>query len=270
MPNGEGRNTLDGETATITSEPAVRSAVSASVDSRPRAEGRARFETTRQGLIDAAGQGDREQLADLCRVYWYPVYAFIRSHAVGSDMALDVTQDLFAGLIRRNDFAKFDPARARFRTWLKTCARNQLWKCLQTARKERIVGPNAHVQLETPHAEDRYQAEPQGDQLAPDRLFDRCWAATVASRAAEQLRQYYASMGKADLFTQLEPTLVRSESDVCDADLCAVLGRSAVDVRQMRWRMKRKYRELVRAEVARTVLHGDVDEEIRQLLGALS
>jgi RNA polymerase sigma-70 factor (ECF subfamily) len=230
------------------------------------------FETTRWQMVLRARDGVRADVVDLCRSYWYPAYAFIRSLGARSEEAFDITQDMFTGMLRRNDFAKLAPERGRFRSWLRAAARNQLRNYYAASR------PPPGVSLESMDAlscERRYQLEPHSQELSPDQLLDQLWASALVARAKRRLRALYEGRGKAVLFDRLEPTLVRDESDTRDAQLCAELGRSAVDLRQARLRMRNELGRLLREEL-REELGGKgadpraIDEELRQLIQSLA
>jgi RNA polymerase sigma-70 factor (ECF subfamily) len=233
---------------------------------------RSSFETTRWHVLLGARDGVRADVVELCRCYWYPAYAFIRSLGAQSEEAFDITQEMFAGMLRRNDFAKLAPERGRFRSWLRAAARNQLRNYYAASR------PPPGVRVESMDAlscEQRYQLEPLSQELAPDQLLDQLWASALVARAKQRLRALYEGRGKAVLFDRLEPTLVRDESDTRDAELCVELGRSAVDLRQARLRMRNELGRLLREEL-REELGGKgvdphaIDEELRQLILAVS
>jgi RNA polymerase sigma-70 factor (ECF subfamily) len=228
------------------------------------------FQTTRWRVVLGAGQGAREHLAELCRSYWYPVYAFIRSQGVKPDEASDVTQGLFATLLEGDDLSKLNPEIGRFRSWLRTVAKNYLHNELARARRIKRGGRQSQPSFDAMTAEERYKVEPRQEGLAPDVLFDRCWAVTITRRASEQVRELYASKGMAELFARLEPTLVQDESDITDAELCSLLNRKPESVRQARLRLKGQYRQCLRWEVCGTLANpGAADDELRQLIHVL-
>lgn len=228
------------------------------------------FQTTRWRVVLGAGQGAREHLAELCRSYWYPVYAFIRSQGVTPDDAHDVTQGLFAKLLEGDDLSKLNPEIGRFRCWLRMVAKNYLHNELARARRIKRGGGLQQPSFDAMTAEERYKLEPRQEGLAPDVLFDRRWAVTLTRRASQQLRDLYASKEKAELFARLEPTLVQDENDISDAELCRLLGRTPESVRQARWRLKGEYRQCLRLEVCGTLADpAAADEELRQLIHVL-
>lgn len=232
-------------------------------------EGHARFETTQWGQVLAAS-GDTpeaaEALSALCRTYWPPLYAFIRRWGHGPEDAADLTQDFFAELLRREDLKGVDPARGRFRSFLLACCRNFLCK---DRRREAARGP-APVSIDSGDAERRYRMEP-ADALSPDQAYDRRWALTVLERALDVLRDDYGRTGKAALFEALEPTLTGDPLTGGYAEAAGTLGMSEGAVQVAVHRLRRRYREAIRALIAETVDDpGQVDDELRDLFAAFS
>lgn len=268
----EGSMPSDGELAAQAAD-----GVPSTIDERAsteasRANRRSRWDilTPCWNVLGSNNLDPREALAVVCRWYWYPVYAFIRSLGVDRDDARDVTQGFFAGVLERNDLARLDPARGRFRSWLRTAAKRHLYNELDRARAKKR-SRSLTVSIDALSAEERLRMEVDAGQLPSDQLFDRRWALTVIERSIARLRAFYAAKGKAELFAQLEDTLALGEAEQRDAELAARLGKSPGAVRQERHRMRKQYRRCLREEVALTVQTStDVDDEIRSLLLALA
>lgn len=224
-----------------------------------------RFATTRWSLVSkAAGPDGRHALSELFRAYWQPVRTFIQSHGVSPEDAADVTQDLFENLLLRNDLARLDRTRGQFRSWLRTCARNHLYNWLARRRCMRVGGRAVHVSVES-------QNETLCTALTPERLFDRHWALTLLDRALARLRHRYERTHKLALFEALQPGPQCRDGEVCDAEWAARLGMSVSAVRVERHRMRQRFHECLRAEVATTVLDpADIDDELRRLIDALA
>lgn len=221
-------------------------------------------------VLGSQSADPRQVLAVVCRWYWYPVYAFLRGLGVDADDARDVTQGFFAGVLERNDLARLDPARGRFRCWLRTAAKRHLYNEIDRARAKKR-GRAVTISIDALSAEERLRVEARAVQLASDELFDRRWAVTVLERTLLRLQAEYAAKGKAELFAQLEGTLVAGESELEDAELGARMGKSAGAVRQERHRMRQAYRRLLRHEVRLTVCSPDgVEDEIRRLMVAVA
>jgi len=239
-----------------------------------------KFETTRWSIVVKAGKRDgQDALLYLCRAYWHPVYAFVRSLGVSADDAADVTQGfLLATLLERDDLAKLDPNRGKFRSWLRTCARYYVnnWRDYE---KRRPLASAVRIDIDGTYAESCLRSE-SAQELSPDRVFDRRWALTVIERAMSRLRKQYRKTGKEALVDQLERRLNEAEDQITDAELAARLGKSSGAVRVERHRMLHNdlarhlsadVRLHLRAEVAETLEDAEcIDAEVRELLEALS
>ena len=236
------------------------------------------FATTRWTLVTAAGKQNtpesRRALSDLCRLYWYPVYAFVRRRGYDADEALDLTQGFFTRLIDKNDLAAADRNRGRFRAWLLTAVKHYLANEWDKATAEKRGGGRAvfSFDIDSDDAECRYRREP-AHQVTPERIFDRRWALTLLEQTLTMLQTESEQEGKKDLFAALKPTLtadVRDSSDPSYRDLAAQLGTSEGALKVAAHRLRRRYRELLRGQIAETVeREEDVDEEIRDLFEAL-
>ena len=242
------------------------------------AGGNRRFETTRWTLVSAAGRRDtpesRAALSDLCRRYWYPVYAYVRRRGRNADDALDLTQGFFTRLIDKNDLAAADRTRGRFRAWLLTAVKHYLANEWDKATAEKRGG-GRHVfsfDIDSGDAEERYRREP-AHQVTPERIYDRRWALTLLEQALAALGEESAREGKGDLFAALKSTLTADGRDLTDPsyrDLAARLGTSEGALKVAAHRLRRRYRDLLRGLIADTVEREDeVDDEIRDLFDAL-
>ncbi|MDB5310080.1 MAG: polymerase sigma factor [Gemmataceae bacterium] len=230
------------------------------------------FATTRWSLIaaakDPAAPTAREALADLCRAYWYPVYAYVRRRGADHHKAQDLTQGFFARLLETNDLAAADQTRGRFRSFLLTACRHFLANQHdhETARKR--GGGRSHVPLDFTAADGRYSREP-ADGEDPDHLFDRRWALDLLDRALAELRGEYAGSGRAKLFDALKECLAGG-AETRYADLADQLGMTEGAVKVAVHRLRQRYRDRLRAVIADTVASpDDVDGEIRDLFAAL-
>jgi RNA polymerase sigma-70 factor (ECF subfamily) len=234
--------------------------------------GRSDFATTRWSLVVAAGEQDdcasAEALAELCQVYWFPVYAYVR-HRVGDvHAAQDLTQAFFTRLLERQTFRAADPSRGRFRAFLLTACQRFLVNEWHKGRAAKRGGPVGPLSLDFQAGESRFALEP-ADTLTPERLFEREWAIALLARVLDRLRQEHAAKGQTEQFEVLKPLLSGARpGDVAAA--AAALGTSAGAVKVAAHRLRAKYREVLRSEIAQT-LDGtaDVDEEIRNLFAVL-
>jgi len=230
------------------------------------------FVTTHWSVVAAAGRCDSQEaraaLSELCQAYWYPLYAHVRRRGHSPADAQDLTQSFFARLIEKNWLADADRDRGRFRSFLLASLNHFLANEWHKARAEKRGGGRIHP-LEIGDAEERYQHEP-ADEATPDRAFDRRWALALLDRVLARLRDDYVSGGKGPLFEQIRSALGGGRSEIPYAQLGAPLGLSEGAVKVAVHRLRQRYRELLRAEIAQTVEGPEqVEEELRHLFAAL-
>lgn len=231
------------------------------------------FVTTQWGMVLAAGHPDSPQAAaaleQLCRSYWYPLYAYVRRRGYGPDDAEDLTQDFFAQLLRKNYPGRADPVRGRFRTFLLHALEQCLLDQRDRARALKRGGGQVFVSLDAEPPEERYRLEVVDD-LTPEVLFERRWAQTVLERAVERLRAEFVAQGKEahyDILGQFQPG---EQKTISYAEAASRLGVSESAVKSMIHRMRQRHRELLREEVAQTVpTVTDIDDELRHLVSVL-
>jgi RNA polymerase sigma-70 factor (ECF subfamily) len=210
----------------------------------------------------------RAALDALCSAYWYPLYAFIRHRGHGPDQAADLVQALFAHLLERNAFAAADRCRGRLRTYLLAVCRNFLADHDDERRAKKRGGGRTVLSIDRSDAEGRYRAEP-ADTVTPDRLFERAWALALLERVLGQLRREYETAGKRRLFVALEPALAGTSGEPLGV-IATSLGMSEGSVQVAVHRLRRRYRELIREEIASTIDDpAAVEDEIRDLFSAL-
>ncbi len=241
--------------------------------SDPWPEGTGQFATTHWSLVLSAGRGDdtrsREALARLCQTYGYPLYAFVRRHGRGPEDAQDLTQGFFAHLIENHALATVDRAKGTFRAFLLASLRNFMCKEWDRARALKRGGGKPHLPLDTTFAETRYGREP-ADPASPRKVFERNWALTLLEQVLERLRVEQAAVGKGAQFELLQDCLMGSPDAPRYAALAGRLGLKEEAVRVTVSRLRRRYRELLREEIAQTVSSpAEIDEEIRHLFAAL-
>jgi len=233
----------------------------------------ARFPTTHWSRVVAAGGSGaplaREALAELCRAYWFPLYAYIRRRGHDPDRALDLTQDLFVRLLEKGVLAAADPARGRFRTFLRAVCADFLANCRDRENALKRGGGRPIVPIDSDEAEGRYAREPT-HVLTPERIFDRNWALILLGRVLEQLSEEYRVAGQSLTFEVLSPVLTDGSRVVAYATLAARLSTTEGAVRVAAHRLRRRYGERLRKEIAATVDEpAEVDDEIRDLFAAL-
>lgn len=229
------------------------------------------FATTRWTLVLAAGDAGtaHEALEQLCRLYWFPLYAYVRRRGHDAHAAQDLTQGFFARLLERNDLAGLTREGGKFRSFLLTALNHYLTNEHERAQARKRGGGLTILSLDDGSAEDRYQHEPVHAE-SPDRLFERRWALALMENAVERLAEEQAAAGKGKSFAVLRPFLSREpdpgEYGRLAAELEVAPGTLAVQVH----RLRERFRLLVRAAVADTVDSPlDVDAEMRHLLAAL-
>jgi RNA polymerase sigma-70 factor (ECF subfamily) len=229
------------------------------------------FATTRWSLVAAAGRGEplaaQQALAQLCQAYWYPLYAFVRRRVGSPHESQDLTQAYFAWLLEKNTVAAADRERGRFRAFLLASLKNFLANEWEKQRAQKRGGGQAALSLDFDAGESRFRLEPL-DQLTPERLFDKQWAMTLLEQVLGGLRQEYADADKLPQFEVLKSFLAGNTGEYAEA--AAQLGLTENAVRVAAHRLRQRYRERLRAEIAQTVAGPEeVDDEIRRLFEVL-
>jgi DNA-directed RNA polymerase specialized sigma24 family protein len=219
---------------------------------------------------DRAAPEAREALAELCAAYWYPIYAFIRRKGNGADDALDLTQDYFARMLKRDTVAAADPAKGRFRSFLLVDCTRFLADAHQHAHAAKRGGGIPPLSIDARDAEGRYLREPSHDRT-PERLFERTWALALLDAVLAQLRREYEGSARGAAFDTLKVVLTDGPVAVPHAELARRLGTTPGAVQVAVHRLRRRYRDLVRETIAATVDDSvDVEDEIRDLFAALA
>jgi RNA polymerase sigma-70 factor (ECF subfamily) len=232
------------------------------------------FPTTRWSQVvaagDRAGPAFREALAELCSAYWYPLYAFVRRKGHPPEEAADLVQGTFLTLLDRDGLAAVAPDRGRFRSFLMAACSHHLADCRDRDRAVRRGGGVMPISIDRELAEGRYSAEPL-DELTPERLFDRRWATSLLEHAVRRLEAESTVAGKAALVACLLTTLTGGRGEVPFAAIAAKLGMTEGAVKTAASRLRKRYGEILREEIARTVADpADVEAEIRALFAALA
>lgn len=232
------------------------------------------FATTRWTVVLAAGVRGAPQadvaLEELCRTYWYPLYAYVRRHGHSHEDAEDLTQAFFARLLDKNFLEGVSSEKGKFRAFLLVAVKRFLANEWDRANRQKRGGGEKPLSLDWQQADTQYQITP-ADNLSPDRLFDRAWAMTTLERVITRLRDEYAAEDKAALFEQLKPFLMAGKSETRYAEAATTLGLAEGTVRVTVHRMRRRYRELLREEIAQTLSDPALaDEELQALFSALS
>jgi RNA polymerase sigma-70 factor (ECF subfamily) len=231
------------------------------------------FPATRWSVILRAAAeptvASRAALEDLCRLYWPPLYAFLRQSGHSPEEAQDLVQGYLARLLEREDLARVGPEKGRFRSYLLAGLRNFLVSEARRDGAQKRGGGAAMFSLEMADAEAVY-GRALTDRSSPDLVYDRRWAAGILERALEALRQEHLARGKGPLYETLKGSLAGSSGDDYTA-LGGRLGMTSGAVAVAIHRLRVRLRELVRSEVAQTVSSGaDLEEEMHNLLAILS
>ncbi len=232
------------------------------------------FATTHWSVVLAARGSDLPEAAaaleELCRAYWYPLYAYVRRKGHGPHDAQDLTQAFFARLLEKNYVAQADRERGRFRTFLLAALTHFLADEWDKARRLKRGGGREIISFDAASAEERYRLEPV-DQLDPAKLYERRWVTTLFDRVLARLEQEFRDSGKGGLFEGLKGSLIAEDAGLSYAELGAQLGLKEDAVKQSVHRMRRRYRELFREEIAQTVSSpGEVEDEMNHLFAVLS
>jgi RNA polymerase sigma factor (sigma-70 family) len=232
------------------------------------------FLSAKKGSSDETGSQDA--LASLCRVYWPPLYTFVRRRGYGPADAQDLTQDFFIHLLESEALAKADRMRGRFRTFLLAALKNFLASAHERNQALKRGGGREFLPLDAAMAE--AEAAAQLDEGRPgdfpgeeDRQFERRWATALVGRALEQLRATLAAEGKERLYEELQVFVTGAGPLPDQAATATRLGLPFATLRTHIRRLRERYREILRAEVARTVATlAEVDEELRHLCNVLA
>jgi RNA polymerase sigma factor (sigma-70 family) len=232
------------------------------------------FAATRWTLVLSAARGSETPraaaaLAELCRIYWYPLYAYVRRRNYDVHQAEDLTQEFFARLLEKNDLADVDRRKGKFRAFLLAALKHFLANQRRNSRAQKRGGGELVLSLNTTTAESRYRLEPSHD-MTPERLFERQWALTVLDRVLAGLQTEMTAQGRQLLFDALKHVLTADQNSISYAAVAAELNMTEGAVKTAVHRLRRRYRELLREEIAQTVAGPEeIDDEIRYLLSCL-
>ncbi|MCA9257658.1 MAG: sigma-70 family RNA polymerase sigma factor [Planctomycetales bacterium] len=232
------------------------------------------FATTQWSIVLAAGKIDdrdaQAALSKLCESYWYPLYAYVRRRVQNVADAQDLTQAFFVHLLEQGAVARADRTRGRFRAFLLTTIKNFLANEWQKQHAEKRGGQRLQLSLDFDTGESRFQLEPTHD-LTPEKLFERKWVTTLLDRVLWRVQAELEDAGKQEHFEHLKAGLVGDSEAVDYEQAAAALQITPAAAKQAAYRMRKRYRQIFRDEVARTVAdESEVDEEIGRLLATLA
>lgn len=244
-------------------------------DSKPRKRtGPQWFATTHWSVVLEAGRSESDQrtaaLQKLCNAYWYPLYAYVRWRGHSPEDAQDLTQEFFLKLIEKNWLADVAPEGARFRSFLLTILKGFLANAHDYARAAKRGGGRTIVSLDAEQAEDRWAQEPATNET-PETAFQRRWALAVLAEALQRLRDAAGAAEKSRHFEALQPFLSREPAEGEYSALARTLNMSGDAVAVAVYRLRQRYREMLRATVADTLADpSQVDDELRHVFTALT
>ncbi len=238
------------------------------------ASGPGGFHTTHWSVVLAAGALETKQAAaaleTLCRTYWYPLYAYVRRRGHGPEDAQDLAQEFFARLLAKESVRRADRERGRFRSFLLKSLQHFLVNEWARGQARKRGGGEKLIPLDEALAERLYREEPATPH-PPENLYDRRWAVTLLDRAMERLGADYAAAGKRALFDQFKDLLLTEGSGEVYRGKALESGLSEGAVKVAVHRLRHRFGEAVRAEIAQTVATpAEVEEELRGLLAAMS
>lgn len=229
--------------------------------------------TTRWSIVVAAGHKSSPDAAmaleSLCKSYWYPLYAFVRRQGKQPDVARDLTQEFFAKVIEKDYLDAADKQRGRFRTFLLTVFKRFLANEHQREQAQKRGGGRCVVSIDVDDGERRLKLEPSHN-WTPEREFERRWAVTLLEQVLERLRDDYDAKGKSDVFDRLKPFLTVDYSSDSYAAIANEFEMTQGAVKVAIHRLRQRYRDLIRHEVASTVANeDDTEDELGQLFAAI-
>lgn len=227
------------------------------------------FVTTHWSVVLTAREGNSskssEALEALCRTYWFPLYAFVRRQGRNPHDAQDLTQEFFARLLEKEYLKSAAQEKGRFRTFLLVALKRFLANDWDRQHAQKRGGVSLIVPIDPELAESRFMAGPPHE-LQPDLLFDRQWALTLLDRTMTRLSDEYAATGRTKLFELLRGCLARDESALPYLEIATRLNLTEAAVKMAVQRLRARYREVIRSEIADTVAGPEeIEEEIRHL-----
>lgn len=232
------------------------------------------FATTHWTVVLAAGHQRSPEAAraleELCSAYWFPLYAYVRRRGHTKEDAEDLTQAFFARLLEKNTFASLDSEKGKFRAFLLASLKHFLANEWDKARARKRGGGAANLSLDWQTADTKFHVA-DANEPSPDRAFDREWALALLARVIDRLQTECVADGRARLFEQLKQFLTAGQAESAQREVAAALGMEEGAVRVAVHRLRKRYRQLLRDEIANTLANpAMVDEEMRALFGAFS
>lgn len=231
------------------------------------------FTTTHWSVVMSAGARPSPQseaaLATLCETYWFPLYAYVRRLGYSAHDAQDLTQGFFARFLEKDYLKDVAHNRGKFRSFLLVALKHFLSHQRESARAQKRGGGRVAFSLDFQGAEDRYRLEP-ADLETPERLYQRRWALMLLDRVIGRLEHEHRTAGKLESFAILKEFLTAGDASPPYRQVAEALGISPGAVKVAVHRLRRRYRELLKDEIAQTVTEPtEVDDELRELFAAV-
>ena len=232
------------------------------------------FATTHWTVVLAAGKRSTPQadlaLEQLCKTYWFPLYAYVRRRGCTKEDAEDLTQAFFARFLAKNYLVGLSAERGRFRAFLLASLKHFLINDWKKSQRQKRGGGETALSLDWQTADTKFQVAATNEP-SPDKAFDREWALALLSKVIERLQKECEADGKGKLFEQLKIFLTAGKDESAQSKAAKSLGMEEGAVRVAIHRLRKRYRQLLRDEIAQTLADAaDVDEEMRALFGAFS
>jgi RNA polymerase sigma factor (sigma-70 family) len=230
------------------------------------------FTTTHWSVVlEAQGESPaaHEALERLCRIYWRPIYSFVRRQGLGPEEAEDVTQGFFAQLLERRKFSALRKEKGRLRSFLLGALKYFLADGQRRAMAVKRGKGQRLIPLQDLRVDERVEMEP-ADPVTAEMIYERRWALTVLAQVLERLKNEYRTAGNAALFDALKQLLPDEPGSSSQVEIAAQLGMTENALRQAFYRFRQRYQSLLREEIANTVATpGDIEDELRHLIAVL-
>jgi DNA-directed RNA polymerase specialized sigma24 family protein len=240
----------------------------------PESSDAAGFAATQWTVVLAAARSNvspsaAKAMAELCCTYWYPLYAYVRRRGVDAHEAEDLAQEFFTRLLAKDFFKGVNREKGKFRAFLLASMKHFLANEWDRSQAKKRGGGQIMLSLDTLAAGSRYNLEPTHN-LTPEKLFERQWAITVLDRVLARLQAEMSSGGKQAMYDHLKKLLTADRQSIRYAQLAAELDMTEGALKVAVHRLRHRYRELLRAEIAQTVATSEeIDDEIHYLLSCL-
>ena len=209
-------------------------------------------------------------LAELCQLYWFPLYGFVRRSGKSREEAEDLTQGFFAQLLRLDTFSRADAAKGKLRTFLLKALKDHLAHERDRQNAQKRGGGIPTISLDLDWAEDQFKVEPADPAADPERQFERRWAIALLTDTFAQLESEYTSKGKAELYHALQPHLMQDAGSPL-AEIASQLGMREGALKVAAHRLRQRFKKIFRQNIADTLADNeDLDTELRAITAALS